>query len=148
MRGFQNLLYESIGGVLGIGAMIFFGGGAMLLGMPVFALVWAVLAWQRRQPYFCARSSSQKSAPSVNPSHLVARAQGTVSSRGALCRRRTFSRITTFGDMALLPKLGGEVHAGYYSAANKLILALNMIPAAVSSGLFPCTELLICTWRG
>ncbi|MEK7618841.1 MAG: flippase [Patescibacteria group bacterium] len=137
MRGFQNLLYESIGGVLGIGAMIFFGGGAMLLGMPVFALVWAVLAGSVANLIFVLALLVRKarlklilriSWPALKELSLLA---------APFAAAALFSRITTFGDMALLPKLGGEVHAGYYSAANKLILALNMIPAAVSSGLFP-----------
>ncbi|MDO8571231.1 MAG: flippase, partial [bacterium] len=48
-----------------------------------------------------------------------------------------FSRIYTFSDTAIIAKIAGDQDAGWYSAGNKIILALNMVPASLSTSLFP-----------
>lgn len=48
-----------------------------------------------------------------------------------------FSRIYTNADLVFLSRISGELHAGWYSAANKAILALQFVPAAISGALYP-----------
>lgn len=137
MRGFQNLKYESIGGVLAIGVMITIGGVAVILKLPVSALVWAVVAGSVANLIYVLVLFVRRARVrlSLQWNWTVAREMALLTAPFALAA--LFSRMYTYSDSALLAKFAGEVYVGYYAAANKLILALNMIPAAVSSSIYP-----------
>lgn len=137
LRGFQNLLYESIGGVIAIVVMMAIGLSAMILHLPVSALVFAVLAGSFANflyvLYLLKVRAKLPLSFQFDKTTFKYLFLMTLPFAGAAL----FSRIYTFSDTALLAKFAGEAHAGYYSAGNKLILALNMIPAAISSSIFP-----------
>lgn len=137
MRGFQNLKYESIGGVLAIVVMIAIGGGAVILKLPVAVLVWAVVAGSVANLLYVLVLFERRARVrlSLQWNWAVAREMALFTAPFALAA--LFSRVYTYSDSALLAKFAGEVYVGYYTAANKLILALNMIPAAVSSSIYP-----------
>lgn len=137
LRGLQNLKYEAIGGVLAIGVMIALGGTAIGLGLPITALVAASLIGSVANCVYAFFTLSAKARVRlsfvIHPSTIRALAALAIPFAGAAI----FSRIYTFADTAILAAVSGEHFAGVYAAGNKLILALNMIPAAISSSIFP-----------
>ncbi|MBI4253279.1 flippase [Candidatus Uhrbacteria bacterium] len=137
LRGFRNLLYESIGSVAAVLAMVVVGSIALVMGYPVIALVYAVLfgscvnlAFALFTVFFRARIPLL-----MAPNWKTLRFLAVISLPFA--GAAIFSRIYTFADVILLAKFSGEQAVGWYSAGNKLILALNIIPAALSASLYP-----------
>ncbi len=143
VRGFQNLWYESWGGILAIGVMMTTGISAIAFDLPIHALIGAVflgsfsnfllvlfVLFRRMRVPILARPDS------ACIRHLFAI---SMPFAGAAL----FSRIYTFIDTALVARLASPEAAGLYSAGNKLILALNIIPAAISSSLYPALSSLI-----
>lgn len=137
IRGFRNLLYESIGSTVAVVIMMVVGGTALVLHMPVVALVYAVLAGSIANVlialwtiFFRARIHL-----SMKPNWRMIRYLGIIALPFA--GSAIFSRIYTFADVAILTRLAGEHAVGLYSAGNKLMLALNILPAALSASLYP-----------
>lgn len=137
IRGFQNLKYEAIGGVLAIGVMVIIGGVSMTLHLPLLALVVAVLLGSSANlAYVCLLLMFRW--PVLRPCALrgevlVQLARIALPFAGAAF----FSRIFTYVDIPLLARISGETFAGWYSAASKMILALHLIPASISASLYP-----------
>lgn len=137
LRGFRNLLYESIGSIGAVVGMVAVGSVAIAKGYPVVALVYAVLFGSCLNlcialytVFFRARIPLV-----IAPNWKTLRFLAVISIPFA--GAAIFSRIYTFADVTLLAKLASEQAVGWYSAGNKLILALNIIPAALSASLYP-----------
>ncbi len=137
IRGFRNLFYESIGSTVAVVIMIAGGIGAIALHLPVIALVYAVLAGSMANVltalltvFFKARIHL-----SMRPNWNMIWYLGIIALPFA--GSAIFSRIYTFADVAILTRLAGEHAVGWYSAGNKLMLALNILPAALSASLYP-----------
>lgn len=137
MRGFQNLKYEAFGGVLAIGVMIAGGTAAIIAHMPVKALVYATLAGSACNCVYAFSLLVRKAKLIVSLTPHLGTLRTLAVLTAPFAAAAIFSRIYTFSDMAILARLGGEHAAGFYAAGNKLILALNMVPAAISSSIFP-----------
>lgn len=137
IRGFRNLLYESIGSTVAVVIMMVGGIVSIALHLPVIALVYAVLAGSTANLvialwtiFFRARIHL-----SMKPNWRMIRYLGIIALPFA--GSAIFSRIYTFADVAILTRLAGEHAVGLYSAGNKLMLALNILPAALSASLYP-----------
>lgn len=137
VRGFHNLKYEALGGVLAIVVMVAIGGFAIFLHQGIFVLMFGVLAGSGANFALALWVLKRRIGLS-----LISRFQFSVMKQlftmslpfaaAAVC-----SRIYTYGDMAILVKFAGEQSVGWYAAASKLLLALNLIPSSVSASLYP-----------
>jgi O-antigen/teichoic acid export membrane protein len=137
MRGFQNLKYEAFGGVIAIGVMMAIGTGAAIFHWPVVMLVYAVLCGSFANFVYVLIVLTKRGRVHISLTPDVAIVKSLIVLALPFAGAAIFSRIYTFADTALVARLAGEQHAGFYAAANKLILALNMIPAAFSSSIYP-----------
>ncbi len=137
IRGFQNLLYESIGGLAGVLVMVGSGFGFIAAGLPIVSLLYSILFGSIVNFFisffvlFCRCGFVISLRPSVSSCRQLL----TLSL--PFIGAAIFSRIYTFTDMSLLPLLASAHAAGWYAAAAKIMLALNIIPAAFSSSLYP-----------
>lgn len=137
LRGFRNLLYESIGSTVAVIVMMAGGVLAIATGLPVIALVYAVLAGSIANVLIALYTVFFKAHIhlSMRPNWPLIRYLGMIALPFA--GSAIFSRITTFADVAILARMSGENAVGWYSAGNKLMLALNILPAALSASLYP-----------
>lgn len=137
LRGFRNLMYESIGSVAAVLGMVVTGIIATAMGYPVIVLVYAVLFGSCVNLCIALYTVFARARiPLVMvPNWTTLRFLAVISIPFA--GAAIFSRITTFADVTLLAKFAGEQAVGWYSAGNKLFLALNIIPAALSASLYP-----------
>jgi O-antigen/teichoic acid export membrane protein len=137
VRGFRNLLYESIGSTVAVIVMILGGIAAITVHLPVIALVYAVLAGSIANVLLALWTIFFKARIhlSMRPNWRMITYLGIIALPFA--GSAIFSRIYTFADVALLARLAGEHAVGWYSAGNKLILALNIVPAALSASVYP-----------
>lgn len=137
LRGFRNLMYESIGSIAAVLGMVVTGIIATVMGYPVVALVYAVLFGSCVNLCIALYTVFVRARiPLVMiPNWTTLRFLVVISIPFA--GAAIFSRIYTFADVALLAKFASEQAVGWYSAGNKLILALNIIPAALSASLYP-----------
>lgn len=143
LRGFRNLLYESIGSTLAVVVMMVGGIAAIALQMPVIALIYAVLAGSVTNLLVALASIFFKARI-----HLALRLNWNTLRYLTIIAlpfagSAIFSRLYTFADVVLLARMAGEHAVGLYSAGNKLMLALNIIPAALSASVYPALSALV-----
>lgn len=137
LRGFRNLIYESIGSIAAVVGMVVTGIIATAMGYPVIALVYAVLFGScvnlcvALYTVFARAQIPLVIVPNWKTLRFLAII--SIPFAGAAI----FSRIYTFADVTLLAKIAGEQAVGWYAAGNKLFLALNIIPASLSASLYP-----------
>lgn len=137
VRGFHNLTYEAIGGVLAIGIMVAIGGTAMFFHLPVVFLVYAVAAGSASNFALALWVLARKLHFSITPMFHRKTMKTLFTLSLPFAGAAIFSRIYTFADIPLLARLSGEHAAGLYSAAVKIVLALNLIPSSLSASLYP-----------
>jgi len=137
VRGFQNLTFEARGGFAAVATMVALGAWMMIAQLPIFYLLLATLAGSvvnliyslfiliRRCGYCIAFTPEWKTIRTL----LVISAP--------FAGAAIFSRLYTFVDMSMLPVLASVHSAGIYAAAVKVMLAMNIIPASLSSSLYP-----------
>ncbi len=137
IRGFQNLWHEAVGGVLAIVAMIAAGLAAILFHMPISALVGAVLFGSIVNLVYVwfVLLFRLNIRPAIVPKFSTIRYLLIIAAPFA--GAALFSRISTFADTSIVAALAGEQYAGWYAAGNKLILALNILPASVAASIYP-----------
>lgn len=137
LRGFRNLLYESLGSIAAILGMMAGGIVFIVMGFPVIALVYAVLFGSVVNLCFCLTTIFVRARIplALRPDWQTLRYLALVSLPFA--GAAIFSRIYTFVDVTLLTRLSGDAAVGWYTAGNKLILALSVIPGALSASLYP-----------
>lgn len=136
-RGFRNLLYESIGGVLAICVMIIGGLFVIFFQLPIYFLMFAVLAGSFANTAYAVYLIIWKVRLSLVLSVDWKTMRILFLFALPFMGSAIFSRLYTFSDTAILAKMAGDQYAGWYSAANKLVLALNLVPASLSASLFP-----------
>lgn len=109
----------------------------MILGLPVIALVYAVLFGSAVNLAIALATVFCKARMPLllKPDRATLVYLALVSFPFAAAA--IFSRITTFADVTILAKIAGETAVGWYAAGNKLILALNVIPGALSASIYP-----------
>jgi len=136
-RGFQNLKYEAYGGILAIAVMVSLGSLSMAFHLPLMYLVYAVLAASIANGTYVLvlMILTCNISISLRPDWILLRRLFFISLPFAAAA--IFSRVYTFSDITILTRVSGEAYAGWYSAASKIILALNMIPAAISASIYP-----------
>ena len=137
IRGFHNLTYEAIGGVLAIGTMVILGGVAIFLHLPLPFLMYAVLAGSIANVVLAVWVLSHKLHISFTPTIQLPLLKEMIILSLPFAGAAIFSRIYTYTDSTLLASLVSEQAVGWYTAANKIILALNLIPASLSASLYP-----------
>lgn len=135
-RGFQNFKYEG-GALIGVSAlMLALGGTALYFKQPLSMLIIVlILVSVFHISYAMILLWRSKIHISLFPRLDVLSNLLTLAAPFALAG--IFSRIYTNADITLLARFSGEAHAGWYSAANKAILALQFIPAAITSAMYP-----------
>ncbi len=137
IRGFHNLTYEAFGGVLAIAVMVIVGGSAIAMHLPLTMLVYAVLLGSSANFLLALWVLVRKIHISVIPRmHWQSLRELLVLSL-PFAGAAIFSRIYTYTDVTFLAKFSGEQAVGWYSAALKVVLALNLIPASISASLYP-----------
>lgn len=136
-RGLHNLSYEAQSVVITTLVMVTIGVGGIYLHMPVEFLAIGLLAASATNVMYGYSLLVKRGGISVSwrMDWSLVSALFTLAIPFALAA--VCSRIYTFSDVALLSKLAGDEHAGWYSAANKMVLALQFLPAAVSASIFP-----------
>ncbi|MEK7648366.1 MAG: flippase [Patescibacteria group bacterium] len=137
IRGFHNLTNEAIGGVLAIGIMVGLGGSAIGLHLPLEYLVYAVLAGSVGNFLYALWVLSHKLHISFVPLYDWHTLKEMVLLSLPFAGAAIFSRIYTYTDATLLASIAGEEAVGWFMAANKMILALNLIPSSLSASLYP-----------
>lgn len=137
LRGFQNLLYESYGGVAAVLAMVVSGLAFIAFGLPIGYLLWSVFIGSMVNLGISLFYLLRKSGLSLSLRPNVSSMRELVRISAPFAVAGIFARIYTFGDMSLLPALASAQAAGWYAAAQKVMLALNIIPAALSSSMYP-----------
>lgn len=142
VRGFQNLIYEARGGFAAVATMVISGAGMMMAQQPIFSLLLATLAGSivnlSYSLYVLIRRCDYRIAFSPDWNVIRTLLMISVPFAGAAI----FSRLYTFVDMSLLPILASVHSAGLYAAAVKVMLAMNIIPASLSSSLYPAISAL------
>lgn len=137
VRGYHNLSYEAVGGVLAIAVMVAIGGTSMALRAPLQFLVIAVAAGSIANFLLALWVLSRKLRISFMPSFKLETMRVVFSLSLPFAGAAIFSRIYTYADMVLLARLSSEHATGLYSASMKMILALNLIPSSLSASLYP-----------
>ncbi|MEK7123055.1 MAG: flippase, partial [Patescibacteria group bacterium] len=137
IRGFRNLLYESIGSIAAIVGMMIIGIGAVILHLPVIALVYAVLFGSCVNLVISLVTVFVRARIPliIRPNMQTLRYLALISLPFA--GAAIFSRGITFSDVTILTKIAGEQAVGWYTAGNKLVLALNVIPGSIAASLYP-----------
>jgi len=137
LRGFRNLFYEAIGATAAVVAMMVCGIGAIATHAPVIVLVYAVLAGSITNLLIALFVIFWKAHIRlvIRPNWKMIRYLGYIALPFA--GSAIFSRIYTFADVSILARLAGDHAVGWYSAGNKLMLALNIIPASLSASVYP-----------
>ncbi len=137
LRGFRNLAYESIGSTLAVVVMMGGGIAAIVTHVPVIALVYAVLAGSLANLFTALWVIFFKARIAIvlKPSWTTMRYMALIALPFA--GSALFSRIYTFADVSILARIAGEHAVGWYSAGNKLMLALNIIPASLAASVYP-----------
>ncbi len=137
LRGFQNLLYESYAGFFAVLTMVATGIVFIGYGFPITYLLLSVLVGSFVNLVISLFYLLKKSelALSIRPNR--AHIKDLLRLAAPFAAVGIFARIYTFGDMTLLPALASASSAGWYAAAQKVMLALNIIPASLSSSLYP-----------
>lgn len=142
VRGFQNLVYEARGGFAAVATMVGVGGGMIALQMPIYYLLLATMAGSfvnlLYSLYILIKRCGYRIA--FVPQWSVIRTLLIITAPFA--GAAIFSRLYTFVDMSLLPLLASVHAAGLYAAAVKVMLAMNIIPASLSSTLYPAISSL------
>ncbi len=137
IRGFHNLTYEAIGGVLAIGTMVILGGVAIFFHLSLAFLMYAVLAGSIANVLLALWVLSHKLHISFTPTIQLPLLKEMIILSLPFAGAAIFSRIYTYTDSTLLASLVSEQAVGWYTAANKIILALNLIPSSLSASLYP-----------
>ncbi|MBI4272284.1 flippase [Candidatus Uhrbacteria bacterium] len=137
LRGFQNLMYESIGGALAVFAMVVSGFSFIAFGLPIQSLLWSVLIGSGVNFAISLFTLLAKSGLSLSLRPNFPSLRELIRISAPFAAAGIFARIYTFGDMSLLPALASAQAAGWYAAGQKVMLALNIIPASLSSSMYP-----------
>lgn len=137
VRGFHNLKYEALGGVLAIIVMVAIGGFAIVLHQGIFVLMFGVLAGSGANFLLALWVLKTRIGLSLMSRFQFATMKRLFLLSMPFAAAAVCSRIYTYGDMAILVKFAGQQSVGWYAAASKLLLALNLIPSSVSASLYP-----------
>ncbi|MBI2483606.1 flippase [Candidatus Uhrbacteria bacterium] len=142
VRGFQNLIYEARGGFAAVAVMVAVGALIMVVDLPIFYLLFATLAGSVINLSYSLTVLTRRCGYrlTVIPDWAVMKKLLLISAPFA--GAAIFSRLYTFIDMSLLPILASVQAAGLYAAAVKVMLAMNIIPASLSSSLYPAFSAL------
>lgn len=137
VRGFHNLLYESIGSV--IFQLLVLVSGLSFLKMG-FGLEWLMVALIIASSYYflyfgwiCFFKFKIKLTPKFDYKYI--KTLFIVSIPFGMYA--IFQKIYTFLDTVLLSILAGDIHVGLYQVAFKIVNALHFLPMAFTAALYP-----------
>jgi O-antigen/teichoic acid export membrane protein len=137
MRGFQNLRYEAIGVVSGQLIIITSGTIFMVLGLPIYYLVIALLCgstWNVVWGVFALRRNFGI-WPALQFDRTVIRFFWAVTIPFALAG--IFSRVYSYIDSVMLSKMISESAVGIYGVAYKIAFAFQFMPMAFAAAVYP-----------
>lgn len=147
-RGLQNLKYEGLHVVIGQVVILITGLTALALRLPPFYLVMAVMTGSLYQfcvsLYLVGKRAQFSLKPIIDRSHL--RQIFRISYPFALSLILT--RFYTYFDQIYLSLIKGERDLGIYGVPYKLTFALQFIPGAIGSALFPAMSDYFVNDRG
>jgi len=137
IRGFHNLLYESIASV--IFQIIVFATGLFILKMNL-GLVWLMFALVAASTFYFLYSAIlviykyQISLKFIINKDLIS---ALVYLAMPFALFAIFQRLYTYFDSVLLTTIAGPVYNGYYQIAFKIINALQFLPLAFTATIYP-----------
>lgn len=137
-RGLQNLKYEAIGIIIYQGVIVLFGVMALLLKLPLYTLILALILGGLSNFLFVLITLRKRGLifPKIilfDKKIIFWLLKITIPFSFAII----FSRILGYSDIILLSILTNDKNVGLYSAAFKLTFALQFIPGTFSASLFP-----------
>ncbi len=137
-RGLQNLKYEAIGIIIYQVIIIIFGSAALLLKLPLYTLILAIILGGLFNFLFILIFLRKKALifPKIilfDKKIIFWLLQITIPFAFATI----FSRILGYSDVVLLSILTNDKNVGLYGAAFKLTFALQFIPGIFAASLFP-----------
>lgn len=135
-RGLQRLQFESSSVLIVTGIMVGMGTTVALLHGPLYLLIVAIVLSSVFNFFYAVILLRKKANIYVSLSyqHVIMRQILIWSAPFAV--GVIASRIYTNIDINLLARMAGDAHAGWYSAANKIVLALQFIPAAMAAAVY------------
>jgi len=137
-RGLQNLKYEAIGIILYQGIVVLFGSMVLILRLPIYALILALILGGLVNFLFVLITLRKKAliVPKIilfNKKIIFFLLKITIPFALSLI----FARILSCLDVVLLKILADDRSVGIYSVAFKLVSALQFIPTTFVAALYP-----------
>lgn len=136
-RGFQNLKYEAIGVVGNQVIVIAIGATALILKLPLHFLIVAFIGGSLFNLIWSASLIRKKLRFSIKFLWDKKLIKFLLKLAFPFALLAIFGRMYGYIDQILLYFLSGEKELAYYSAAYKMIFALQFIPSAFAAAIFP-----------
>jgi len=136
-RGFQNLKYESIGVVGNQVIVILIGTAALLLGLPLHFLIVAFIGGSLFNLILSATLIRKKLKLKLKFLWDKKLIKFLLKLAFPFALLAIFGRMYGYIDQVLLYFLSGEKELAWYTAAYKMIFALQFIPSAFAAAIFP-----------
>lgn len=137
VRGFHNLIFESISSV--VFQLILMGAGLFFI-YSGFSLVWvmsAALAASAFNFIFSSLVLKKKIGVPIWPIYDWPAIGKIVAIAIPFGVYGVFQRFYTYFDTVLLKSLAGDKYVGFYQIPSKIIIALQFIPMAFTASLYP-----------
>lgn len=135
-RGLQRLRYEAISVLIITAIMVGMGVTVALLHGPLYLLVVAIVLASTFNFFFALVLLAEKAQIHVRFVYDHAIMRQILIWTAPFAVGVIASRIYTNIDVNMLQRMVGDAHAGWYSAANKIVLALQFIPAAMAAAVY------------
>lgn len=147
LRGFQNLSHEAIGSTLFQIVSVFFGIAVMQVTKNVSIPAIALLLGAITNFFYAVFMSKKRYGLHFSLKHTTAAMTFLIERLGPFLLAGIFTRIYAFIDVVLLSLLASETAVGWYSAANKILLAIQFIPLAFNNSIYPAMSEYFVTAR-
>ena len=135
-RGLQRLQYESTSVLMVTAIMVGMGSTVALLHGPLYLLIVGILISSVVSCFYAFMLLRRKAQVFVKLKFDRSLMGQILIWAAPFAVAAIASRIYTYVDAVMLQRIAGDAHAGWYSAANKIVLALQFIPAALAAAVY------------
>ncbi len=135
-RGLQRLQYESTSVLMVTGIMVGMGSTVALLHGPLYLLIVAILISSVLSFFYALTLLKRKAQIRVTLKFDRVLMRQILIWAAPFAVAAIASRIYTYTDAVMIQRMAGDAHAGWYSAANKIVLALQFIPSALAAAVY------------
>ncbi|MFA6512126.1 MAG: flippase [Patescibacteria group bacterium] len=136
-RGFQNLKHEAIGSTLFQFFAVAFGVIAMQITQSVYIPALSLLFGAGVNFLYALIALWKKHKITFSLAHQTKTLTFLIQLLWPFLIAGIFTRIYAFIDVVILSLFATDVHVGWYSAANKILLAIQFIPIAFNNSVYP-----------